>query len=532
MNRYLLFIVALLAGITARSQSDPIHGEVTFLTTQNVYVRFENTELLQLGDSLFVSGMERACLVVTNKSTTSCVCQIVGECSVEKGTGVTAFPHPEPKAEKPLAPVAAVEAPLKKEEAEMEIDPMQMQEIRARISASTYSTLAADRADRHRLMTRLMVNADHLDNGPVSVDLNANYRHILDEEATSSLARNDYLRVYGLSVTYEASPTLTAVLGRNINPKFSSLGPIDGLQVEKRFGNHYAGAIVGFRPDIYDFGFNPNLLEYGGYYGIQTEGGNFRSQTTLGGIEQRGRTDVDRRYAYLQHTSTINSNLSLFASAELDLFSKVNSVTTTEPRLTNLFASARYRFGRGLNVSLSYDSRKRIIYYDTYRSELDRILDDDLARQGIRARVNFRPGRYVFAGLSYARRFQADDQNKSDNYYGFLTLSRTPFVDGRTTLTLNRNESGYLTSNIAGLRHSRTYFRNRLQTDFYYRAVHSDYVNFGDPFLQHYAGADITYYLTRSLFFSITGEFATYEGQDNYRIYSRIVQRFHSKRRR
>ncbi len=532
MKRLSLFLLALLVGICALAQTDPILGEVTFLTTQNVYVRFESTELVRIGDSLFISGREAACLLVTNKSTTSCVCQLLGDCNVEKGTAVTAYPQPESETQQPQAPVATVEAPLEKEEATVRIDPMQLQEIRARVSASTYSTLAADRSDRHRLMTRLMLNADHLDNGPVSVDLNANYRHILDDEATSSLARDNYLRVYGLSITYEASPTLTAVLGRNINSKFSSLGPIDGLQVEKQFGNHYAGAIVGFRPDIYDFGFNPNLLEYGGYYGIQTDGKNFRSQTTLGGIEQRGRADVDRRYAYLQHTSTINSKFSLFASAELDLFRKVNSVTTTDPRLTNLFASARYRFSRGLNVSLSYDSRKRIIYYDTYRTELDRILDDDLARQGIRARVNFRPGRYVFAGLSYARRFQADDQNKSDNYYGYLTLSRTPFVGGRTTLTLNRNESGYLTSNIGGLRHSRSYFRDRLQTDFYYRAVHSDYVNFGDPFLQHYAGADITYYLTRSLFFSITGEFATYEGQDNYRIYSRIVQRFHSKRKR
>lgn len=522
-----------LASLNLMGQEGRLDGQVSFVTTQNIYVRFTTTEGIRPGDTLSLGESGRKCLLVQQKSSSSCVCSLLEGCDAPKGTPVYFQPN---GLRKPAVQQVVVQeeppAELQPQEPEVLVDPLQLQEIRARVSASAYSTFSDNRASRHRLMSQLMVNADHIDNSGVSLDINMNYRHILDEGASVPLPSNDLLRVYGLSVAYEASPTLTAVLGRSINPKFASVGPIDGLQVEKAFRNQYVGAILGFRPDIYDFGFNPDLLEYGAYYGLETNGKRFRSQTTFGAIEQRGKEDIDRRYAYLQHSSSLGNSLYFYGSAELDVYKKIDYTTLNEPRLTNLYVSARYRMSRDLSFTLSYDSRKRIIYYETYQSELDRFLDDDLARQGIRARVNFRPGKTVYTGLSYSKRFRSDQQNKSDNYNGFVTLSETPFIGGRTSLTLNRNESNYLISNIGSLRHSRTFMRNRLQTDLYYRLVHSDYVNFGNPMLQHYAGTDITYYLTKSLFFSLTGEFATYEGQNNYRFYARAVQRFHSKRKR
>ncbi len=538
MKYILPFAVFILGMASSFAQAGRLEGQVSFITTQNVYVRFPSTEGIRAGDTLSLAESGRKCLLVQEKSSTSCVCSLLDDCSLEKGTQIVATPHNEVLREKPKGLVqddpAAFDLVRQPAEAlkEDETDPYSLQEIRARVSASAYSAFSDNRPGRHRFMSQLMVNADHLDNSGVSLDINMNYRHILDEGASVPLASNDLFRVYGLSVTYEASPTLMAVLGRSINPKFASVGPIDGLQVEKAFRNQYVGAIVGFRPDIYDFGFNPDMLEYGAYYGLATNGKIFRSQTTLGGIEQRGKTDIDRRYAYMQHSSSIGNSLYFYGSAELDLYKKIEYTTLNEPRLTNLYVSGRYRLSRDLSFTLSYDSRKRIIYYETYRSDLDRFLDDDLARQGIRARVNFRPAKNIYSGLSYSKRFRSDQQNKSDNYNGFLTLSQTPFIGGRTTLTLNRNESNYLISNIGSLRHSRTFMRERLQTDLYYRLVQSDYVNFTNTIMQHYAGADITYYLNRGLFFSLTGEFATYDGQNNYRLYARVVQRFHTKRKR
>lgn len=211
---------------------------------------------------------------------------------------------------------------------------------------------------------------------------------------------------------------------------------------------------------------------------------------------------------------------------ELDLFSKLNGVVSNEIRLTNLYVSARYRFSRKFNMMLSYDSRKRILYYETFQTEIERFLDDDIARQGLRTRINFRPFKNIFAGASYSKRFQSNSENKSDNIYGYLTLSRIPNIGGRVTVSYNRNESNYLKSNIGSLRYYRGFFDGRLNTTIYYRFVHYDYVNSLDPISQHYMGTDLSYNFTRKLLFSISGEFTTYNEENNYRIFTRLIQRF------
>ncbi len=525
-----LNILIFLSGVLISAQERIMEGNISFVTSNNIYVRFENTAKIKIGDSLRLDGQTgSACLLVNSKSTTSCVCTKLFDCKVEKGAKVIFIP---PAKQSNETPKEIVVSPFVKDTVELaEPDIMYPQEIKARISASTYSLVSNNREDRHRLMSRLSIDADHINDSKFSADVYMNFRQIFDEP-NSRLRQNSLLRIFNFSVSYEVDPTLNLVLGRNINPKISSLGAIDGIQAEKQLGNSYIGLIAGSRPDIFNFGYNPELLEYGGYYGFNTHTKNLDAQTTLGFIEQRGSSDIDRRYAYVQHTSTLFKKLNFFTSSEIDLYSKQNYTTTNEFRLTSLYAALRYRFSRSINIMVSYDTRKRIIYYETYRTDIDQLLDDDLARQGIRTRLNFRPFKYIYTGLSYSKRFQSDQQNKSDNIYGYLTVSRTPFINGRTSISYNRNQSNYLLSNIGSLRHSRSLFNNRLNTDLYYRLVQYDYSNINDNLLQHYMGADVSYNINKTLLFSITGEFSMYDNSKNYRVYTRLVQRFHNKHRK
>jgi len=490
MVRRITFI-ALLSCFGLFSQESVLNGEVSFVTSNNIYVRFDDTSLIKIGDSLRIDGHKgEPCLLVNSKSTTSCVCRFLDDCEITKGEKVI-FIVPKRvnvslvSEEKPKSTAEPVEL----EQADL----LYPQEITARISASTYSLVANNREDRHRLMSRLSIDANHINDSKFSADVYMNFRQILNQGSTSSIQNNTRLRVFNFGVNYEASPTLNVTLGRNINPKIASLGAIDGLQAEKQFGHSYVGAIIG--------------------------------------IEQRGNGEIDRRYTYLQHSSTLFKKLNLFASAEMDIYSKMDLVAKNELRLTNLYTSVRYRFSRAVNAMVSYDARKRIIYYETYRSDLEQLLDDDLARQGFRTRVNFRPIKNVYTGFSYSKRFQSDQQNQSDNIYGYFTLSKTPYIEGRSSLSYNRNQSNYLLSNIASFRHSRTFMRNRLNTDLYYRFVHYDYANINDSLLQHFVGADVSYNITRTLLFSVTGEYSMYNDSKNYRIYTRIIQRFHNKHR-
>ncbi|MGB5461531.1 MAG: hypothetical protein WBM85_16355 [Eudoraea sp.] len=530
MKFKLHFIIAFMAlNFNAFGQDKLLQGQVSFVTTNNIYVKFDDTSFIEVGDSLNLGGTDRACLVVKSKSSTSCVCSIVNDCEIQKGDEVVfnyiVKAEPETKQETPTELLLAATV------VEETIESMYTENINGSVSVSGYSNINSQRENRTRVMTRLALNASHINNSKFSFNTYLNYRYIFEQADSTSLPQNSFFRVYNLSVRYDALPSLSVIAGRNINPKISSLGAIDGLQLEKYFGKFYIGAIGGFRPDTFDYGFNSDLLQYGGYAGVMTDAKKFYSQTTLGFVEQQNAGETDRRFAYFQHNSTIFKNLNLFSSLELDLYSKVNGVTANDIRLTNLYISARYRISRKVNLMVSYDSRKRILYYQTFQSEIDRLLDDDLARQGLRARLNIRPFKYISAGFSYARRFRSDEQNKSDNLYGYVTWTRIPSIEGRLSLSYNRNESNYLLSNIGSIRYSRDLVKNKLFADFYYRFVDYNYYSMIDTFLQHYIGTNLSYNISRNLLFSVSGEMAISEIDNNYRIYARIVQRFNSKQK-
>ncbi|MCB0835558.1 MAG: hypothetical protein KDD99_02765 [Bacteroidetes bacterium] len=530
MKKILAFIVFTGFIILALGQDGKktLSGEVTYVTSQSVYVKFENTEDIEVGSMLQLASTQTPCLLVKNKSTTSCVCTTIRSCEVKKGDKIIFTP--EKKAEPQQT--ETVDQQEETEEADLSetTEPLFKERIRGRFSVSGYNLMSSDRDNRYRLMSRLSLNAQNINNSRFSFETYLNYRKIFLPDTSKFSPQTTYFNVYNLALTYDIDPGFSVTIGRKINPKTASLGAIDGLQAEKNFGKAYVGGMVGFRPDIVNFGFNPNLLEYGGYVGANTDEKAFRSQTTLGFIEQRNQGNIDRRYAYLQHSSTISRNLHLFSSLEMDVFSKVNGEVTNEIRIPNLFVSGRYRFGRKMDLTLSYDSRKRILYYETFQTEIERLLDDDLARQGIRARLNFRPVKYLLTGVSYSKRFQSDFDNKSDNIYGYATLSKVPGIGGRLMASYNMNVSNYLTSNIASLRYSRS-LSKKLDGDFYYRIVKYTYLNSQNGLWQHYMGTSLSYTISRKLALNLSGDFNNFIEENNIRIYVRVIRRFYEKKK-
>jgi len=530
---FILFFVVFSAVVFGQNSDQILTGKISFVTSNNVYVKFDNTAIIKVGDTLMVAGKNIACLLVKNKSSSSVVCSIINNCEINKGDEVLYNNSPI------IKDVVENENEIKIETIIDDIDvkkeSLYKERIKGRISASSYSTLSDIRDDRHRIMSRFSIYADHVANSKFSFESYLSYRQNINTKETTVPTKNEFFRVYGLSGRFDATPTLSFVVGRKINPKISSLGAIDGLQVEKHLGKNYIGAIAGFRPDIYDYNFNSDLFEYGGYIGRRSDHKNFFSETTLGFLEQRNAGEIDRRYTYFQHSSTIFKKLYLFSTLELDIYNRVNDLTSNDIRLTNLFASARYRFNRYFNATLSFDSRKRILYYETFQTEIERLLDDDIARQGVRIRINGRPTDNVNAGFSYSKRFQSDDQNKSDNIYLYLGLSKIPGIGGRVSVNYNVNSSNYLQSNVLSLRHSRTLIKNKLNADFYYRLVNYIYLNsntFNTTLNQNYYGANLSLYITRKLMLSVSGEYSNTDQENNYRIYTKLVKRFNSKRKK
>ncbi len=521
-----------LANLLAQEKEHILIGKVTFITSKNAYVKFDDTSVINIGDTLQAPNKEK-CLVVTNKSSNSVVCLKLKNCLVNKEDKISFVYQLASKIEI-----------LESEEIQENIgisfnDSIQSikkkrtyytENITGRLSAASYSSLSKIRGDNHRLMTRFSLEANHINNSKFSVETYLNYRYNIYSVGINNNLNKTDLNVFNLALRYDIDSTFSITAGRKINYKISSLGAIDGLQAEKYFGNSYVGVLAGFRPDIYDFTLNTNLLQYGGYIGQMTDHENFYSQTTLGFAEQKNDNQIDRRFTYFQHSSTIFKKLNVFSTLELDLFNKLNDSVKSNLRVTNLYVSGRYRFNNKINAALSYDSRKRIIYYKTYETDIEELLDEDIARQGFRARLNIRPFKNIYSGFSYSKRFQSDNQNKSDNIYGFLSFSKLP-IEGRVSLTYNMNTSNYLKSNIASIRYSRELLDGRLGTDIYYRFVNYKYESNLPDFNQHYFGAYLSYYIDRSFTCSLSGEVSQYNEETNYRINAQIIKRFFRSRK-
>ena len=543
MRKIITLTSVLFFSISLSGQGDGIlskKGTVTYKASQNIYVRFSNTDIIGVGDTLYSNkaGILSPCMIVSKKSSSSCICQKIQDCKIDVEDIVV---FQKKKLQKQIEETIINDGP---EIGEQGDDPIERskkensqssksifkQKVRARVSAATYSNLSnEENDDRHRTMLRFSINADHINDSKLSLETYVNYRKNFIEGDLPADYQTSFINVYNLAVTYDIDSTMSISLGRKINRKISSIGPIDGLQVDKYFKNFYVGGVVGFKPDISGFEFNSELYEFGGYIGHYKSNKSIYTMTTFGVLEQHNGGPVDRRYAYLQHSSTLWRKLSFFTSAEVDIYDKINGVISNNPRLTNLYLSARYRVNRRLSFSLSYDARKRIIYYETLRTEVERLLADDEQRQGIRGRINFKPFKYINTSVSYSKRFQSDNQNKSDNINATLSHSKVPIISGRFSFNINMNESNYLTSKIMSFRYSRSLIKRKLQGGFYYRIVKYDYGSSDFTSSQNYYGTNLSFRLTKSLRLSILGELSMRDTNQRIRINTKLIKRFKSK---
>ncbi len=537
MRKSILNIIILFLSIVqvfGQGEVEFYSGEISFITSNNIYVKFDQTNSINIGDTLFLLNnlLPGPCLIVTKKSSTSCVCIRMNDCIVNIEDQVLSRlpalindPKTNEEIENKSLPVD-VDTPIENKEKGVRRVSDFKQIITGRISASSYSSMSSRYDDKHRMMLRFSLNARNINNSGYSLESYINYRKNISESVQSEGYKSAFLRVYNLALSYEVDPTMSLTLGRKINNKISSLGAIDGLQVEKSFGQFYTGIVAGFRPDIYDYGFNSKLLEYGLFIGNVFDSGRMNARSTLGLMEQRNGGSTDRRYAFFQHSSRLFKKVNLFCSFELDLYKNVNGVSEADMRLTNLYMSLRYRLNRKLDFSVAFDSRKRIIYYETLKTEIERLLDDDIARQGFRMRVNIKPFKYVHGAIGFSKRFQSDNENASDNVNGYISHSRLPRVGGRLSVNYNWNKSNYLESRILSFRHSRNLIKKKLEGSFYYRIVDYLYFNRELKYVQNYIGGQFTFRVDRNWSLGLLGEMANKDSDKNYRVNVKIIKRF------
>ncbi len=540
MKRCILTILVILTILNLYGQGDrPIaEGKVSYITLQNIYVKFETSGLVQPGDTVFIRKDQglTPLFVTESVSSLSCVGKPIVKTDIKVSDVVVIKVKKSQKAStvKDKIPTGlsslrtdSVQNPESKLPAKSISGSERAEKIRGRLSASSYSSFSNTSDFNQRMRYTFTLSADHISGGRISTDTYITFTHKLNEWAAVQSNIFNALKIYSLSVNYDVTSKTQIAVGRKINPKVASIGAIDGLQAETKAGNFTFGAVAGTSPDYTDYSFNPKQFEYGGYlsHDINNKSGNMT--TSLAFFQQTSHGMTDRRFAYFQHDNSLIKNLNLFVSTEVDLYALKDSVPTNTLSLTSLYLSLRYRVSKQLSAYLSYDARKNVIYYETFKNYLDLLLQD-ATRQGYQLRINYRPSNSISSSLTGGYRFQKNDIHPMLNVNGFLTFSKVPGINSSLTFSTNWIKSSYVDGMIYGVQLDKELVPSKLSAGINYRLVDNKYLNAtsGPRSLQHMAALELSWQISKKMYFSANYD-GTFDKSNKYHsIYVSLTQRF------
>ena len=387
------------------------------------------------------------------------------------------------------------------------------QNISGRFSIQSFSNISnfTNSGNYQQWRYSFSLNADTISGSPFSFSdyIIFTYKNGDLDNFKDNIPRN--LKIYDLAANYKFDESSNLWFGRHLNRRVSNISSVDGLQYEQSFSEYYAGIIAGSRPDFNDMGFNLKLFEYGGYLGRTDTVNNSSMGNTIAFMQQTNNFKTDRRFIYFQHSNNLLPEINFFLSSEVDLFKKVLNKGQYTFSLTGIFISANYTPDRSVSFSLSYDARKDVIYYETYKSLADSLIDHE-TRQGFRAGVNLHPINNLFIGLSGGYRFQPGDPKPSRNFNGIITYGNIPVIDATPSVTFTRLISSYIDGSIWGASLSRSL------TDFASLTVNyndNQYKFLFGDLKQNILSVDLSSRIWNQIFLSFSYE-GTFEAHNNW----------------
>ena len=523
---FLAFTLFLFSEVRAQEKKS-LSGTVSFVTSQYVYLKFENTESINAGDtvSVKINNQPTPCLIILQKSSISCAAEIIGNCPVEQGTEVvvrTKIKKVSRDKEKKTKLLAEVSTDTAKASAQTE-NLEKFQNVNGRVSFANYCT--GDGANSNNRTTgRFYLKANNILNTKLNFTTYTNYNTV-NKTIPSGSTRNSRFNVFQFDLSYQGDSGLSVSLGRKINSKFASLGAVDGIQAEKKINNWFVGGLTGFRPNPISYTIDATLFQLGIYTGIY-HNKSHNSFTTLGFANQQNSGNIDRRYLFVQHQSNLTKSLGLFASAETDLYSAdLTGTATNNPKLTSAYASLSYRINQKLKFYTSLDFRSNLILYQSYAESLPFLLKNNPNRIGFRTRLNYQLTKTIYTGFSFNQRFQSDKNNSFNNYSAYVTFAR--LFGGRLNANYNHNKNQFFKYQSYSARYSHLMLHKKLDFSTYFRFNYFNYTNStAEVINQYYIGTDLHYNITKKLSAGAMYEFSSKSSITINRFNLNVIQRF------
>ena len=395
-----------------------------------------------------------------------------------------------------------------------------------KVSVQSYSNLTNLSHDLsyQRWRYTFQLTANNIGGSKLSYSHYLNFAYKANDWNRISSNLGEAIRIYDFSLKYDFNEKTNLTAGRHINRKVSNVSMIDGLQFETGISSWSFGLIAGSRPDYRNLGFNSRFLEYGAYIFKTDTFGTGNMQNTVSLFEQTNNLKTDRRFLYLQHTNSFIKNTRIFLSSEVDLYKKVLGVSKNDFSLTSLYASVNIRPSEIVSFNLSYDARKNVIYYETFKTFADSVYENE-TRQGFRSRVNLRLVKGLYLNGNFGYRYRKGDAKPSRNYGGSISYGKIPFVDLRIGGDFTKLSTSYIDGTVWGISLSRD-ISNGANVSVDYRNTVYDFNKSVDNLKQHSVSINLGLYLLKPFYFSISYEGIFEDVRTSGRVLTYLSYRF------
>ncbi len=527
------FVFLFELSMKAQTVSEDSEGSVSFMSSQNIYVKYKSTDGILVGDTLFAisNGISIPALIVKNLSSTSIVCSPIGSGGFNVNDKIIAKRRIENKKEEKIKTInkdnifEATDS-SKLSETEKPKDKKNKQAINGRVAVSNFSGFSNTPAHTSNVINySLSLNINNISNSKFSLESDILFRQESGQEKNVRTNVFNALKIYNLAVKYKFDDNSFLCLGRKINPNISNIGAIDGLQAEKLIKNIYVGAFIGSRPNYLNYSLNLNLLSYGAYLGHNFQTSKSNMQNSIAIVEQTNNSKTDRRFFSFQHSSSVVKNITLFYTLELDLYKFLNGQKQNTTTLTNNYLSLRYRMFRKLTLSGTYDARKNIIYYETDKNYLSTLIESE-TRKGYGIQINYSITKNLLMGAKTGYRFQNKDQRDTKNAYAFFTYNNLFKSQLSATLSATMLETTYLNGNVYNVRFSRGLNSGKTNIGCGYSFVNYKILKAELPLKQNIAEVNISTELINKFSFSLNFETDFEKPNTFYRLYIQLRKRF------
>jgi hypothetical protein len=512
-----------------------VTGTVSYISSQNVYVKFESTAGIEVGDTLFKKESSKGgdklipALVVNHISSTSCAgvslngTKLVIDDVLYAKVIIPGEEESEDQETKVLIPTIHVTNEVMPNQVTVkEVKP----ELKGRFAIQSYSNFSnnGNAYDYQRWRYTFQINANKIGYSGFSYSQYISFAYRASDWNRVSSNLSEALRVYDLAVKYNFTESTLIWFGRHLNNKISSISSIDGLQFETAVNKWVFGLAAGSRPDFNNMGLNTKLFEYGGYVNRSDAFAEGDMNNTIGYFEQTNDFKTDRRFVYFQHSNSAIENTRMFLSTEVDIFKKELGERKGDFSLTSLYASLNIRPSDFFSIYLSYDARKNVIYYETFKTFADSIFENE-TRQGFRTRLTIKPFRNLFIGGNYGYRFRSGDIKPSNNYGGYLTYSNIPGIEASSTITVSQLQTSYVKGDIWGITFNKDII-DGISFSTGYRLTNYKFGNGIENLKQHSVSANFYTALLQPVYLNLTYESIFEDVRTSGRLLMNLTFRF------